>query len=764
MNILKKKLLLLLIIIYSITFLFSNTSSASFIKLIENDFLIKSGDSICFSYITSCSKLKLFVNEKFLKEIESNEFGIIDACIFLKEYGSYKIESICNYSSVYFYVNISDYSCENYPEKLKIIDIIIRNNTRQYEENNLKIVVKNLGCKGRAGILKIFVNNDLVDESRIYLIQNETKEIEKNIRFLDFGTNRIEILFSDDIYEKEIYVEKRNLSIFPILFVLLVFYFMVLFRRCDKFLALKIFLCFFVSSIVYIGYILDMLNIYLFTTEFSILLFSSLVLLLSLLKNTLIKKIDRKIVNKSENIKLFIISFAIIIFLTSLTKFVSKTQNTYWNVFYERQVRETFYNGFVPKFDDLSYLGREMSYPSGYFILKSSIIWLFNINYSYFSDIALEVLFNVMLIFSLIYLTRNLKVKYSLISRLIFILSFCSFVFIFTLLSAHLLHVPSISLLFYSLAILLERGVSKNKRTFLISFILFSASLIHPYSLVLYLVFYIFLIIVGEAEFNLRFLIPIFIASLPFFGKSYSSENVALAYLWGWFLNGGIVGTIREFSFLLPAVLMIIISDVSQFFMKRKVNGERKRRLIIEFLIISSIAAYAFISFRINIIAFFLMSFVLMDFLNEIKKNSKSFIKKFTFYLVLILVFANFSYSIYDITYGNNLGGYIDEPTITAIENLGSKGEFIKSDEKVIADPFLGHAITFISGKKVLADLYVEYADEIKINHSIEFSKKNDFSIADIYNITKALTKNSCSNWNQIYDNMAYKICEKSTN
>ncbi|MEM7816337.1 MAG: hypothetical protein QXZ20_00315, partial [Candidatus Aenigmatarchaeota archaeon] len=66
------------------------------------------------------------------------------------------------------------------------------------------------------------------------------------------------------------------------------------------------------------------------------------------------------------------------------------------------------------------------------------------------------------------------------------------------------------------------------------------------------------------------------------------------------------------------------------------------------------------------------------------------------------------------------------------------------------------------SGKKVLADLYVEYANETKLKDAIEFSTRNDFLIPEKYNINKAITKNSCNNWNKIYDNLAYKICENS--
>lgn len=748
-----------ILIMFFLLLLLSNISHSYFIKLLENDFLIRFNESACFSYISSCNVIDLFVNEKFFKKTESFEYRIKKECILLNDYGNYKVEARCNESSIYFFVNSSNYTCKTSKEQIEIIDFEIRNNAKQYEVNKLKIFVKNLGCKGRIALLKIFVNNNLIEESRISLNPNETKEIEKNIRLLDFGKNVLRIELDENVYEKEIYVEKRFASIFPFLFFLLIFFFIILFRGYDKLLAFEIFICIFISSLVLFGYLLDKFNIYLFNLEFSLLIFLFMALFLITSKKFISKKIEKNEIETSEEIKLFIITFLLILFFTLLPKLIVKTQNTYWNVFYERQVRETFYNGFVPRFDDLSYLGREMTYPPGYFILKSSLLWLFNLNYNYLSDIILEIVFNAMLVLSLIYLTKNLRIKYSLTSRLIFILSFCSFVFIFTLLSAHLLHVPSIALLFYSLAIILEKDISTNKKILLSSLVLFSSSLVHPYAVILYFAFYCFFVIINEIKFNFKFLIPLLIASLPFLGKSYSSENVALASQWGWFLKGELIGIIEEFSFLLLIVLLIIFFDIFEIFRikRRKISWILKRRLIIEALLILSLATYATISFRVNIIICFLISFVLMDFINikEVKNC------KLVFSLLLLLIFANYFYSLFSITYGNNLGGYIDDATLLAIENLGSKGDFIKSDEKVIADPFLGHAITFISGNKVLADLYVEYANETKLKDAIEFSESNNFSIAEKYNITKALTKKSCSDWNKIYDNIAYKICEK---
>jgi hypothetical protein len=707
-----------------ILFLYLNLGYSNNIKLLENDFLVPLDKEICFSYFSECNINEIYINGVNVFN-ESNR----NICISNLKEGRHEIKISCENAYVNFFVDIINKECER-DEKINF-NFIIKENISQYEEFDPKISIKNNYCKGKFFLLRIFVNNESIEELRIKLLPNETKNLSERIIFTKGGYNVLRFEIENQTFEEKIYVKNREFSYFPILFLIFIIIFLFSFRSFSSF---HIIIPILFSLIIIFGFFIDFIS-QLFSNIFSLILFLSLLLILKE-KN----KIKNEAINKRD-LKIFFLSFIIIFLFLLPLKIIPKTQNTYWNVFYERQVRETFYNGNVPKLDELSYLGREMSYPKGYFLLKSYLLWLFNLGYNPISDLILETFFNIFLILSLVYLSKYLSKNFY--SRFLFVLSFCSFPFVFTLLSAHLLHVPSLLLLFYSLAFTLRKNI------FLSSLTLFSSSLIHPYSIILYFIFIFSFLLIKKIKFGWNLFIPILIAYLPFLGLEYSSKTVALPEKWGWFLKGELQGIFQEFSFVLLAIIFIILF-----------NLKNRKNILLSILTMILIFVYAFVSFRVNLIIFFLSSLLILDFLENVKfKESK---KSLAILFILLLIFVNFIYSFYILSQTFNLGGYIDFYTLDTIFNLGSKGEYVKSCLSVASDPFLGHAIAFISGKKVLADLYVEHADEEKLKKAEEFFVTKNFSLLENYNISLTIIKNNCQNWNTIYDNTLYKICEKT--
>jgi len=711
------KKIFLLILFLSINLGYSNS-----IKLLENDFLVPLGKEVCFSYFSTCN-----INEIYINGINVFNESNRNICISNLKEGRYEIKISCENTYVNFFVDIINKECEK--DESIGFNFTTKENISQYEEFDPKISIKNNYCKGKIFLLRIFVNNESIEELRIKLLPNETKNLSERIIFTKEGYNVLRFEIENQTFEKNIYVKNREISYFPILFLIFIIIFLFSFRNFSSF---HIIVSILFSLIIIFGFFIDFIS-HLFSNIFSLILFSSLLLTLKE-KN----KIKSEALNKID-LKIFFASFVTIFLFLLPLKIIPPTQNTYWNVFYERQVRETFYNNNVPKLDELSYLGREMSYPKGYFLLKSYLLWLFNLGYNSISDLILELVFNIFLIFSLVHLSKYLSKNFY--SRFLFVLSFCSFPFVFTLLSAHLLHIPSLLLLFYSLAFALRKNI------FLSSIMLFSSSLIHPYSIILYSIFIFSFLLIKKIKFDWRLFLPILIAYLPFFGLEYSSKTVALPEKWGWFLKGEFQGIFQEFSFVLLAVLFIILF-----------NLKNRKNILFSISTIILIFVYAFISFRVNLIIFFFSSLLILDFLEnaKFKESNKSLAILFS----LLLIFANFIYSLYTLSQTFNLGGYIDFYTLDAIFNLGSKGDYVKSCLSVASDPFLGHAIAFISGKKVLADLYVEYADEEKLRKAEEFFVTENFSLIENYNISLTIIKNNCQNWNTIYDNRFYKICE----
>ncbi|MDI6721530.1 MAG: hypothetical protein QMD85_04005, partial [Candidatus Aenigmarchaeota archaeon] len=71
-----------------------------------------------------------------------------------------------------------------------------------------------------------------------------------------------------------------------------------------------------------------------------------------------------------EDIKLALATVALVLLAVNIPKIVFHSNYTPWNVFYERQAEEAYYEGRIPESDRLSYEGRYMSFPQGYFTAK----------------------------------------------------------------------------------------------------------------------------------------------------------------------------------------------------------------------------------------------------------------------------------------------------------------------------------------------------------------------------------------------------------
>lgn len=431
--------------------------------------------------------------------------------------------------------------------------------------------------------------------------------------------------------------------------------------------------------------------------------------------------------------KLLIISLFVILVFANIPKFISVTQNTLWNVYYERQARETFYNAHVPEWDNLSYLGRKMTYPPGYFTLKATFLWLLSLNYDLIGDIVFELFSNIAFVISLVFLTGKLKLR--MVNRLLVILFFSSSLFVFTLLSAHLLHVSSLALLFFSLGFAIDKNDSKKQ---ILSGILLGASaLIHPFSLFLFIIFFLGILSTFKIDsFNAEMLLlPLIIALIIYLPilLNLSLPRAALPEEWGWLLSGGLRLS-DEFVLLIPIIVCSLF-----------IGFLRKETRLLSALVLFFLLFYSLISFRVNIIISFL-SALLVARLIENKKTAM---------LLLIIIFLNFASSVFILCYTDNLGSYLSKETFMAINSLLNT-----SEEEIIADPIFGHAITFIAQKKVLADLYVEYADEEKLRDAIEFGLTGNLSIARKWGINLAFTTHDCKDWNRIYDNGYYRVCE----
>ena len=79
---------------------------------------------------------------------------------------------------------------------------------------------------------------------------------------------------------------------------------------------------------------------------------------------------------------------------------------------------------------------------------------------------------------------------------------------------------------------------------------------------------------------------------------------------------------------------------------------------------------------------------------------------------------------------------------------LGFLKENTSSEARILSDPLFSHSIEYVSQRKVMADLAVEYADEKMLLDSYTFLEKKDYSILKEYGIDYVVNQSDMVNRN----------------
>jgi len=93
----------------------------------------------------------------------------------------------------------------------------------------------------------------------------------------------------------------------------------------------------------------------------------------------------------------------------------------------------------------------------------------------------------------------------------------------------------------------------------------------------------------------------------------------------------------------------------------------------------------------------------------------------------------------------------LDRETITGLLFLRENSS---TNSNILADPVYGHAVAFVSQRKVLSDLMVEYASEFKLRDSYRFLLESDYSVLSKYSISYVINTPDKINRNawQLYE------------
>ena len=414
-----------------------------------------------------------------------------------------------------------------------------------------------------------------------------------------------------------------------------------------------------------------------------------------------------------------IVSLFFLAYVFSLKFFIGEFDA--WWPYYLRNTDNTFLHGTVFFFDDLSYLGRNFAYPPAFFDFGANLTNLLVQE----RFIYLSTLLHYFIVFLYAATTYLLFVNFrSFKERLVGFLILTSLNFTLLTCISGTLHTFSWFLLHLSVLFFIL-----SKKSKLISSLPLSLSFsVHPLNLFVFpvyaysfnnfklekrLVKNIFLISLISATLSLPFYLPIFV--------KYGFPNEVVPQKWGYLIKFGIDGLINDYQFLFVLIFFTFFASIWK--------KELRVPLLILFLLL--LANYK-ISYRINVFIPPLLSTLFLA-------SSRDLLKRNTFFtIVFATLLLNFVLSIviYSGTTDWCIWGSINNMCKVPFTEMG---RIYSYKEKVALNPEYGHLFTYFAGRKVLADLYVEYADPEKFYAEDDFYSTLNVSYLEPYKISLAI-------------------------
>jgi len=556
--------------------------------------------------------------------------------------------------------------------------------------------------------VKIFVNGFLDHQFTLPEGKNEFNEKIK----LSEGINAVKIFYGGIDAGKSIEVKEKpsmNLvaGVLIIVLALIVFSFFV-FSKSPFTEKISLSIAFFLILLIFNGFALNGIGL-LNPDSFVVLLLVELLLIAFFFRKNFC--LDRKMKLSSLNlVEVFIILF--LVFFSLAFHFFTPSHFTFYNHYYERESALIAKNFSIPKIDELSYLGRGFAFIPGYFLANAGISWLTGLQGQPLFALIIA-LSNIFFIFSVFYLCSALKFDRRLAGIALFLVWSSSIIFSFAVITPR--HMIALAMLFVALASLIK------KRGFLLSgFFLGFASFIQFPLLLIFLFLYVFLARKIEWKPFIQALVVGFIIVFLLFFENLLAFGLPAEIRpsdWGYMINYPINVVLSSHGILLFFFAVFFISGAIAFYRKPEFNFSYKSKLFLGIII--GFLLQALLTSRFDVPVAVVMAF----FLIAVIEKDKLFDQRIFLVVMLIGAFLSLLLIPNFVLSSRELGAfnYLKENSST--------------DARILSDPWLGHSVTFFSQRKVLADLWVEYADEGKLSDAYDFLKNSDYNVLEKYKI-----------------------------
>ena len=430
------------------------------------------------------------------------------------------------------------------------------------------------------------------------------------------------------------------------------------------------------------------------------------------------------------------LAFALVFILIMLSLKAFMGESDTWGPYYYRQAQRTYELGTTFYKDDLSYLGRDFTYPPAYFMFAAQMAYLVQAPCADAIRFLLHVLVVGLAIFTTYLLFENLEKRARLLSALMFTL----YTFYFITNVGITLH--ALSFLMLNSAVIFFRRKEPFASALGVG-ALSTAFSIHPVSLFAFPVYVyatgfsldlrkLAIYGVGAVLLSLPLYLPIFLKSgLP---------NEIVPTQWGYAHAFGFDGMYMDALFLIPMALLAFAFGLAR--------GERRNALILAIFFLAT----AYVSFRANI----LLAIFLAGFFPKVFKKEVQDAGFYALFLITVLLNLAFQPVIYSGVTDWCSWGSANWVCISPMKYLS---EYTPTQSKLALDPEYAHLETYYGGRPVLADLYVEYADEKKFFAEAMFFYGQNASALYPYGIDLMLmndkwgVKRSVNDTDRVYDN-----------
>ncbi|HIH33375.1 MAG TPA: hypothetical protein HA227_03930 [Candidatus Diapherotrites archaeon] len=410
------------------------------------------------------------------------------------------------------------------------------------------------------------------------------------------------------------------------------------------------------------------------------------------------------------------VAIILLVFIFLFSHLILPTHFQYFNMFYERSTQLVVANSGIPLSDPLSYLGsRPFAFIPGYFMVEASL--------SLLTGLQGQALFAIMLVFagllfafSLFYCLEAFGLKNL---RGLGFLFFASSVFVLRFLPFFPRHMLSFSIMLLAIGVLVKR---KNS--------LFSGLLLGIAAFIQapVLLFYPFILVFAWRNFRLKQFLKSFAIGIGLFALlflpiilKFGLPSFAVPDEWGYLIKSPIEGLLLDKAVLLFFVAAFLIIELFLVLAKKQKFLDKSLQWLL-FGIVLSVFVEFLVSFRFNIVSSLLIALFALHWLGF---HKASFRKLAVLSLLLAVVVFYLLFSLIP-------GGVVSNNVLFAAKHLKS---ISSSSDNVLSDPYYGHIVEYLGQRKVLADLWVEYADSGMLDGSWDFLKTGNGRILEKYSI-----------------------------